>query len=266
MPCLEIWRIVTTVATVQILVDLIAYWRVYSRPPYQRALDQLTRFKYKWEEQLAKAKPKETITTTTAVVVVKPGSNKKNSGGRNNSSNSSSTSTSNNAAASNMAKRVQRAEDDYKNALADVSRRHLLPNFGASLVILVLMKILGAELQGHIIAILPFEPFRWLRLLTARNLEFHDNGSMEEVGCKVVQACSFTVIYMLTNLSVKFYVHQLFGVKAPSGAESIGSVVDSPMGQSCKYCTTTTTADVGRIGAVAAQWNHNSMIYAAMSV
>lgn len=204
MPCSEILRIVTTVATVQMICDLVAYWRIFSREPYQRAIEQLDRLKVKWDQVQAKE------------------ANASSKGSKKQDQNQ---------------KRVKRAEDDYKNALANVTRRHTVPNFFTSLVFLILMKVLGTELKGHIIAILPFEPFKILQKMTARNLEFNEAGvaALEDAGSKVVQACGFTFIYVLTSMSVKFYVHQLFGYKPPYGAENLTTLVDSPMGQNSTY-------------------------------
>lgn len=44
--------------------------------------------------------------------------------------------------------------------------------------------------------------------------------------------CAFMVIYLLSTMSIRFYVHQLFGTMPPTGADGgIMSLLDSPMGQ-----------------------------------
>jgi len=228
MPASEILRIITTVATVQLVCDLISYWRVFSREPYQRSVEKLERLKFKWDQ----------IQTKEAGTVMKKSGRKQE---QNN-------------------KKVQRAEGDYKNALANVTRRHMVPNILTSVVFLIMMKVLGAELKGHIIAILPFEPFSLLRKITTRNLEFNDGAvaaMAEDATTKVVQACSFTFIYMLSSMTAKFYVHQLFGYKAPHGA-TLTSLAESPMGQNSKY-SAVADFSVGPICMLFSKDAHNNL-------
>ena len=208
MPASEILRIAATVGAVQLVVDLVAYYWIFRRAPYQRSVELLERYRAKWEQVQSSQK------SGTDQPLLKKSSRKQDQN----------------------AKKVQRAEDDYKNSLANVVRRHTVPNFFGSVVFLILMKILGTEMKGHIVAILPFEPFSLLQKLTSRGLEFGQAAEMADDGAatKVVQACSFTFVYILSTMSVKYYVHQLFGYSPPPGAESVTSLVDSPMGQNSK--------------------------------
>lgn len=217
----EILRIVFTVFVVQLICDLLAHWRIYSKEPYQRSLEKLSRSKFK----LAQMKTKEG--NMNAAPVTTAAASKKNSKQDRN------------------AKMVQRAVDDHADALANVAGRHTSPNIMTSIVFLVLMRVLGADFKGKVLAVLPFCPFKILRRITARGLEFvsttdGDNStSYAELleGMKsgpvndLAQAASFTFIYMLTAASVKYYVHQIVSTKPPVGAESLMAMVDSPQGQ-----------------------------------
>ena len=235
MPCSEILRIVTTIATLQMVCDLLAYWRVYSRAPYQHAVEKLYRFQAKWDQVQQQQQQAAAAAASTGIM----GATSTNKKSTNSNSNSSRKQQEQNA------KKLQRAENDYKNALTAVAGRHTLPNMATSVIFLVLMIVLGADFKGRIVALLPFAPFRWLRKMTARNLEFihddmdaaaaADDGGGDDVKSIMVQACSFTFIYVLTTTSVKFYVHQLFGYKAPRGADSLFALADSPLGRNCTF-------------------------------
>lgn len=131
-------------------------------------------------------------------------------------------------------KKSQRYESDYKTAVADVARRHLWPTMLTSAVFLILMRVLGSELRGQVLGVLPFVPIKFLRRITSRGLEFdeaavefEENAKVNDVG----QAVSFTFIYMLAAMSVKFYVGKLCGTKPPKGAESVFSFMETPQGQ-----------------------------------
>jgi hypothetical protein len=42
-------------------------------------------------------------------------------------------------------------------------------------------------------------------------------------------SCAFALIYLLSTLSIKFYVHELFGTKPPAGTEGgIMSILETP--------------------------------------
>jgi hypothetical protein len=208
----EILRIAITVGVVQLICDLLAHWRVYSKEPYQKSLEKLSRTKFKLDQVKAKeSNTKESVSTSSA-------SNKKN-----------------NTKADRNAKMLKRAEDDHADALANVARRHTVPGIMTSIVFVILMRILGTELKGKILAILPFAPIPFFNRITARGLEFSTGASvvqLEKGGTiDLAQAASFTIVYMLTAASVKYYVHQLISTKPPLGAESIMAMVDSPQGQ-----------------------------------
>jgi hypothetical protein len=212
MTASDILNLAATVATVQIICDLVANWRVYSKEPYERALGALSRTKTKLErEKVAVAKelqkPAEVVKATT----------KKKSGSK----------------ADKLTARLKRAEDDHADALALVARKHTVPGVFTSLVFVILLRILGAEHKGKIIGILPFAPFPLLQRLTARGLEFgplmFEPDTDKVTGTS--QACVFMFIYFLCGFSVKFYAGKLFGKKPPPGAESIMSLMNSPAGE-----------------------------------
>jgi Integral membrane protein EMC3/TMCO1-like len=235
MPASEILRIVVTVATVQFLCDLVAHWRIFSQQSYQRQLEKLSRAKFKLDQ----IQEKEGITHETVKAAAAAATTTTNSKSKKN----------NNSKADRNAKKLQRAEDDHKNALADITKRHTVPNFFTSIVFLILMRVMGTELKGKVLAVLPFAPFGIFKRITSRGLDFTDGAAdvfalmatsgdgKEEAGrnssvvTDLAQACSFAFLYMLTAMSVKFYVHQLFGTKPPPGAESLLSLVDSPQGK-----------------------------------
>lgn len=214
----EIVRIVATVGLVQLVCDGLAHWRVYSKVPYHRSLERLARCQAKVSQLKAKQDASKLSSTTTTAPG--KGSSKQND---------------------RQAKSLQRALDDQAAALADVAQRHTAPSVLTSLVFLLLLRVLGAENQGQMFAVLPFVPWSLVQRVTARGLQFV--GGAEELllqqqqasatGEAVVvpaQAASFFVIYLLTTLSVKYYIHQLVSTKPPVGAESLMSMVDSPQG------------------------------------
>lgn len=211
----EIVRVVITVGVVELICDLLAHWRIFSKEPYTRSLEKLSRARFKLDQ--VKAKEQQGSISNAAKDTV-------------------GSLTKKNSKADKNAKIFKRAEDDHANALSNVAQRHTVPSVLTSLVFVILMRILGADLKGKVVAILPFVPYSIFKRITARGLEFMggDVGKVFEgiTGLNDVgQAASFTVIYMLTAASVKYYVHQLVSTKPPAGAESIMAMVDSPQGQ-----------------------------------
>ena len=122
------------------------------------------------------------------------------------------------------AKKIQRAKEVQFQAQARVSSYHVFPNVAISVVFLILLRILGAELGGKVVAVLPFAPFRLLYKLTGRGLDFVPGASVESLESPLItdlqQAASFMAAYVLTNMSVKQYVNKLFGTDPPPGSES----------------------------------------------
>lgn len=196
MTASDILRIATTVGVMQLLCNLVAFLLVFRKDNYQKALGAVQRTKSK----LAKEKEAEAKA----------------------------------ASKDKFAKRLKRAEDDYGNALASVTKLHFIPNLLTSVVFVMLLRILGTDLKGAVVGIIPFTPFKLMKRITSRGLEFPDDvvfESTNEYVTDVSQACSFMFIYVLSTFSIKFYVNQLFGTIPPQGSEGLLSFVESPQGK-----------------------------------
>jgi uncharacterized membrane protein (DUF106 family) len=131
-------------------------------------------------------------------------------------------------------KRHKQAEDDFAEIAAEVARRHTGPGMLTSFLFVVLLRILGAEHKGNVMAILPFVPFNFLTRVTARGLEWSEASDLILDGSSIraKQAASFMFVYLLCTFSVKFFVHKAFGTTPPKGADKgILSVMESPQGQ-----------------------------------
>lgn len=195
----DILRVAMTVSAVQIICDLLARYFVYSKPTYTRAVGALERARTKYDK-LAK----ETASKT-------PGKQQ-----------------------DKVQKRLDRAKEDLGEAKSEVAKRHSSPGIWSSMLFMLMFRVLGAEHSGKVMGVLPFVPFRLLRKVTLRGLEFGDDlGTsvfQESTGVDTVhQACSFVIIYLLCNLGVKFYVHKLVGEAPPPGAEGgLLAVLESP--------------------------------------
>jgi len=191
----EITNIVLTVAIVQLVCDFIARKFVFEHENYERALGVLSRAAFnlrKIEEKLGGA-------SASAVAVSVPTDKQR--------------------------KKYEQAKARHAEAAADVAKRHQTPSFWTSLVFVLLYRILSTEYYGKIVAVLPFIPFRFFQRMTLRGIEF-DHEAMQlqlpTTGKGVTdpqQACSFLLIYVLSTLSVKYFISQATAVKPPSGAE-----------------------------------------------
>ena len=122
------------------------------------------------------------------------------------------------------AKKIERAKEVQFQAQAKVSSFHVFPNVAISVVFLILIRILGADLGGKVVAVLPFAPFRLLYKLTGRGLDFAPGASASSLESPLItdlrQAASFMAAYVLTNMSIKQYVNKIFGTDPPPGAEN----------------------------------------------
>jgi len=191
MPTADILRIALTVGTVQLICDIVARRFVFAREPYQRSVSAFARAKTKRDKILSSAS-------------------------------AASNATKSESSQAKSAKKIQRAEDDYTEAAAEVARRHTAPSFFTSMVFLILYRILSAEYSGRIVAMLPFRPWGLLRRLTARNLHVVDAD----------RCCAFLFVYVLSTLSVKFVIHRLVGVRPPRGADGgVSTLLDAPKSQ-----------------------------------
>lgn len=228
MTASDVLQIIVTVGVIQALCDLLANWGVYYREPYQKALRNLSRTKGKLDEV-----QKQQATSETAMAPSQSTSSKKK--------------------ADKNAKKHLATEDEYKEAVASVARYHTLPNIFTSVIFMILLRILGTEFHGKIIAIIPFVPPSLLRKLTTRGLQFDTatqgvvdltkialasfiNGETStDVKKSLVesaaQACSYMAIYILSSISIKYYVHKLVAVQPPSDSNGFMSMIESPSGQ-----------------------------------
>lgn len=191
----EIVRVAVTVSVVQVLCDLLARYFVFQKDPYRRSVGALQRAQTKHDKLAKDASGK---------------------------------------AKDKYKKRLDRAKDDLGEAKSEVAKRHSGPGMMTSFFFVLLFRILGAEHSGKVLGVMPFTPWRLLRKITLRGLDFGEDLSLnvfkESVGVdSVQQACSFTIIYILCNVGVKFYVHKLVGEAAPPGADGgLLAVMESP--------------------------------------
>lgn len=132
-------------------------------------------------------------------------------------------------------KRLQRAKDDYGDACAQVSRKHTVPGFMISIFFVMLLRILGTEHKGNVMAILPFSPIKFVSRITARGLDWsvvEDESVFEGLSVSHKQGASFLFIYMLAALSVKFFVSKAVGTHPPTGADKgLMTIMESPGGK-----------------------------------
>ena len=133
------------------------------------------------------------------------------------------------------AKRLQIAKDDYNEACSTVSRHHMFPGTMSSIFFVVLLRILGTEHKGKVIAVLPFVPAKFFSRITARGLDWslvQDESVFEGISVNYKQGTSFLFIYMLAALSVKHFVTKAFGTLPPPGADrGLTAIMESPSGQ-----------------------------------
>ena len=232
MTASDISSIVVTVALTQLVCDLIGHWRIFQKERYGRVVAAYERAKWKRDKAWKDAREAgvedpsadpSTLATAEGESTNKSGGNKavkKGSGGGNKDNKKT-----------RLTKMYQRADQDCTDAGSLVARQHMLPNMLTSLVFVILMRILGTEYKGHVVGILPFTPWSFVRRLTMRGLEFRSDLAFEPVEPEKVsdmsQAVSFIFIYMLTTLSVKFYVNKLFGTSPPPGADGLVNLTQS---------------------------------------
>lgn len=207
MPVSDIIYIISTVAVVQGICDTAANRFIFSSEAYKDRVSALGRAKAKRDKIIAQAAQNPI----------------------NVNSNSSA------KAKDKQMKKIQRAEDDYRVAISNVTQKHVVPNILTSMVFFMLYKILNVEYQGKVVAMLPFTPIKFLQRFTMRGLEFNPDfdfqGSTQRVQ-NMEQACGFLVVYMLCTMSVKFIVKQVVGSKPPSDADKgFFAMLDDPRGQ-----------------------------------
>lgn len=169
MTAADIANIATTVFIMQVLCDLATQTFLFQRKSYQLSVQNFERAQSKLDRERKALEEKQRAAAA-------------------NSSNSST------KAVEKMAKRLQQAENEHGETAAKVAYSH---NFGlmiTSVVFFFVLRVMGMDLQGKIIAILPFTPWKFAQRLTARGLEFNKELSFEPTSEKVNdlgQAASF---------------------------------------------------------------------------
>ena len=198
----DILRLAITVSVTQIICDLLANKFVYEKDPYRRAVSAFERAQTKYDKLV-----KETDTKLS-------GGNAKQQ--------------------DKVKKRLEQAKNDLGEAKSEVAKRHSGPGMLSSIVFVILFRVLGIEHGGKVIGIIPFEPFSLLSRVTMRGLDFGGELGLamfkdSKALFSVQQACSFTVIYLLCNMGLKFYVHKIVAEAPPHGADGgLMTVMESP--------------------------------------
>lgn len=223
----DITKIIATVATVQLIADLLSNYFIFRSPSYLLSVSQFERARDRRDKTLA------------SIIAKQQQDNKSN----NNKPSSKS--------AERDQKKLSRENEEVSTIAAEVARRHTMASFYTSIAFLFLYKILAVEYAGKIVGVLPFRPFGLLQRLT-----FHSLGGEEKLSAERVnelwmsldnndegaasygdvghasEACAFAFVYMLCSLSVKMLVNMIFGTKPPRGAdEGMGTFMDSPQSQ-----------------------------------
>jgi uncharacterized membrane protein (DUF106 family) len=201
MPGEDIIRIACTVGVTQVVCDLLARQFLFQKEPYKRALERFERAQSSYDKV---AKEYEAKKDTKQQEKVK--------------------------------KRLDRAKNELGERKAEVAKTHSGAGIMTSFVFLLLFRILGAEHGGKIMGIIPFVPFGLLRKVTMRGLDFGGDHSAvvallkDSTGVNSAeQACSYVIIYLLSNMSVKFFLHKAIGEAPPAGADQgLYSVMESP--------------------------------------
>ena len=221
MTASEILNIAVTVGVIQLLCDVVSNYVVYKGENYQRCLASLERTKWKYD----KAKQDSTKNPEKQTNI----------------------------------KRLQRAKDEYGEVISEVARKHTGPSIMTSIMFVILLRILGTEHSGKIIAFVPFVPFNFVsNKMITRGIDVTDitkvlNNSpyilLNEIAgddgastsstsggggavLHVKQITTFLFIYLLSTFSIKYYVNKLFGTKPPSGADNgLMSIMESPRSQ-----------------------------------
>jgi hypothetical protein len=195
MTASEILHVVMTVGISQLIIDLLSNQFVFKGENYQRRLEALERARWNLEKAEADAAKNPT----------------------------------------KHAKRLQRIKDDFSAACTNVSSKHNIPGFLGSIYFLILLRILGTEHKGQLMAVIPFVPLKFLQKVTARGLDWTNvdtDTAFEGISVNYHQGASFLFVYMLSALSVKFFVHQLVGTQPPPGANrGFMSFLESPQGK-----------------------------------
>lgn len=194
----DILRIIIAISVAQCTADVLSRKLIFEKETYQRSVQTVERLKLK-RGKAGQSKQLEQ----------KPGASSK--GGKSSSNDNS------------MSAKKKRAESDYKEAVAQVSRQHVMPSIITAIFFYVILyRYFAAEFKGQVIALLPFTPWNIVqRVLTRRGLPATVSP----------RACGFSFIYMLSSFSIKIAVHKLLAVVPPKECESMTSILDTAKAQ-----------------------------------
>lgn len=210
MTASDIGYIVLTVAVTQALCDLTANKLVFSTDSYKDAVSTLERMRSKRDKVLAQPAAAAPQTSSTQ-------------------------SKSNAKSMEKYKKRLKVAEEEFITASNNVSRMFIMPRICTSAVFFLLYRILNTEYHGKIVALLPFEPWGLIRRFSMRGIQFSEGFDVDSTIGRIQsinQACNFLFVYILCNMSVKFMVNLILGIKKPRGTEKgLLDVVDDPRGK-----------------------------------
>lgn len=195
MTASDILHIASTVAVCQAICDMLARYMVFHTEKYERAVSAMERSRWK----LQKAQADAAKNTDKHV------------------------------------KRLKRAEEDYGEACSAVAQKHGSAGLYTSIFFFMLLRILGTEYRHNVVALLPFVPYDIIQRLSARGLDWTsltpDNANALLYGSTVShkQGASFLFVYILTTLSVKYFVNKAIGVQPPPGADNgLTTIMESP--------------------------------------
>ena len=131
------------------------------------------------------------------------------------------------------AKQLKRAQDYFTQAQTEIAQLHVIPNVATSVVFLIVLRVLGTDLGGKIIAIVPFTPLRYIDKIISRGLVFSEGAETVNLESSLVtdikQASAFMFIYMLSVMSIKVYVNKLFATEMPGGGNDLSTMIAESM-------------------------------------
>ena len=115
--------------------------------------------------------------------------------------------------------KVKQAQEQHDHAAALMTAQTTRPKMLSSAFAFFVMWQLSSAYAGTVVAVLPFEPLPFMRMLTKRTLG-------EDV--LLPTACSFTFIYLLVNVGVKAVLSKMvsFGPQFEGGG--MKSIINAP--------------------------------------
>lgn len=216
----DIVRISVIVGITQCTADILSSKWIFETDSYRRFVSTVERLRNKRTKAIASKDHQSSASSNNTTTAPKPKPNSSYHKNANNSGKPNNNSTG--KPTTNVKKRALRTEEDFKEAVAQVARKHTLSTIISSLLFLFVYSILSRHYKGKVVAILPFTPWPLVqRMVTQRGI----------VATEDPRTCGFFCIYMLCTLSIKFMVHKVLGVTPPKDCESITAILDTPKAQ-----------------------------------